>query len=192
MNGKLKVLNGRTQRNNPRSGAGANRVPDTNGRPLEYGRSPFSLIEEILSPSGEPVLGLHLHVAHMHLLASFAEQLGHREITPNWVGIIALVEYNPGISQNELAKLIRLERASVGDRVARCISIGLIRREDSPHDKRKYALHLTRRGHRVLARMRKQIPHHEREFAGQLTDEERQTLIRLLDKLVPSWADETD
>lgn len=189
MNGNRKVLQGSARGNGPRSGAKAKKMPGSNGQSLEYGRSPFSLIEAILSPSGEPVLGLHLHVAHMHLLGSFADQLGHREITPNWVGIIALVEYHPGISQNELAKLIRLERASVGDRVARCISIGLIRREDSPHDKRKYALHLTPRGHRVLARMRKQIPNHEREFAAQLTHEERLTLIRLLDKLVPNWAE---
>jgi DNA-binding MarR family transcriptional regulator len=186
-NGKI-VKNGHRVSSRKRVATAGRPPPAPKTQRLDYSRSPFSLIEAILSPSGEPVLGLHLHVAHMCLLDSFAEELGHREITPNWVGIIALVEYHPGISQNELAKLIRLERASVGDRVARCIAIGLIRREDSPHDKRKYALHLTPRGHRVLARMRHQIPDHEEKFAAQLTADERLTLIRLLDKLVPSWA----
>jgi len=156
---------------------------------INYSRSPFSIIEASLSPSGVPVLGLHLHVAHMHLLHTFAVSLGHREVTPNWIGILALVECHPGISQIALAKLIRLERASVGDRVARCISTGLIRRDDSPHDKRKYALYLTARGRRILQRLRDQIPEHENEFAAQLSFEERLTLIRLLDKLVPSWAE---
>lgn len=125
----------------------------------------------------------------MHLLRSFAQRLGHREVTPNWIGVLAFLECYPGISQIALAKLLRLERASVGDRVARCMVTGLIRRESSPHDKRKYALHLTARGRRILQRLRDHIPEHENELAAPLSVEERATLIRLLDKLVPSWAE---
>jgi len=142
----------------------------------------------VLSPSGEPVLGLHLHVAHMALMYSFEQQLGLHEVTPNWVGILALVEHHPGISQIALAKLIRLDRASVGERVARCISKGLIRRVDAPDDRRKYELYLTARGRRILQRLRERIPAHEQQFTATLTDEERLTLQRLLDKLVPDWA----
>jgi DNA-binding MarR family transcriptional regulator len=154
---------------------------------LDYSLSPFAIIESVLSPSGAPVLGLHLHVAHMALLQSFQQQLGLHEVTPNWIGILALVEYHPGISQIDLAKLIRLERASVGDRVARCISTGLIRRIDSPDDRRKYALYLTAHGRRILERLRQRIPAHETQFTAGLTQEERLTLKRLLDKLVPGW-----
>lgn len=178
----------RLERAAKKDGLGRNAGPQAAPN-LDYNRSPFSIIEAVLSPSGAPVLGLHLHVAHMHLLHTFAQRLGHREVTPNWIGILALVECHPGISQIALAKLIRLERASVGDRVARCISTGLIRRDDSPHDRRKYALHLTARGRRILQRLRVQIPEHENEFAAQLSLEERVTLIGLLDKLVPTWAD---
>lgn len=59
---------------------------------------------------------------------------------------------------------------------------------DSPDDKRRYALFLTQRGRRILERLRAQIPQHEEAFASQLTVDERKILIRLLDKLVPSWA----
>jgi DNA-binding MarR family transcriptional regulator len=134
------------------------------------------------------VLGLHLHVAHMVLMSSFAEQLGHGDVTANWVGIIALVEAYPGISQIELAKLIRLERATVGERVARCLRAKLIRRIDSVHDRRKYALYLTRHGKQVLDHLRERIPAHEKEFTAGLTPPERVTLQRLLDKLVPTWS----
>jgi DNA-binding MarR family transcriptional regulator len=157
-------------------------------RPIDYSISPFTLIEGVLSPSGEPVLGLHLHVAHMALLDSFEKQLGLHEVTPNWVGILALIEHHRGISQIALARLIRMERASVGERVSRCISKGLIRRIDAPDDRRKYELYLTARGRRVLQRLREGIPAHERQFTATLTDEERVTLKRLLDKLVPDWA----
>jgi DNA-binding MarR family transcriptional regulator len=151
-------------------------------------RSPFAMIESVLSPAGVPVLGLHLHVAHKALLSSFTRELGEREVTPNSVGVLALVQCHPGISQISLAKLLRLERAAAGDRVARCLSAGLIRRVGSPTDKRKYALYLTARGHKILERLRDRIPAHEDEFAAHLTIDERLTLIRLLDKLVPRWA----
>jgi DNA-binding MarR family transcriptional regulator len=101
---------------------------------------------------------------------------------------VALVEAHPGISQIELAKLIRLERATIGDRVARCIGAGLIRRDDSAHDRRKYALYPTARGSRILEHLRESIPAHEQEFTAGLTAEERLTLVRLLDKLVPDWS----
>jgi DNA-binding MarR family transcriptional regulator len=157
-------------------------------RQIDFSVSPFALIEAALSPSGEPVLGLHLHVAHMALMSSFEKQLGLHEVTPNWVGILALVEHYPGVSQITLAKLIRLDRASVGERVARCITKGFIRRADAPNDRRKYELYLTARGRRVLQRLRERIPAHERQFTAALTDEERMTLQRLLDKLVPDWS----
>jgi len=156
---------------------------------LDFSRSPFAIIESVLSPSGAPVLGLHLHVAHLMLLHSFAAQLGRGQITPNWIGIVALVEAFPGISQIELAKLIRLERATIGVRVARSIAAKLIRREPSPDDKRRYALFLTAHGKRVLEELRERIPAHEREFTAGLTEEEKLTLRRLLDKLVPTWSD---
>jgi DNA-binding MarR family transcriptional regulator len=150
------------------------------------------MIESVLSPSGAPVLGLHLHVAHKELLSSFSRELGQRDISPNSVGVLALIHCRPGISQISLAKLLRLERASAGDRVARCISTGLIRRVESPDDKRKYALYLTPKGRRILERLRAGIPAHENEFAALLTIEERTTLVQLLDKLVPRWTTEED
>jgi DNA-binding MarR family transcriptional regulator len=157
---------------------------------LDFSRSPFAIIESILSPSGAPVLGLHLHVAHMVLSRGFEQQLGQGQITANWIGIVALVSAYPGISQIDLAKLIRMERATIGDRVARCIGADLIRRVDSAHEPRKYALYVTAHGERVLQHAREKMPAHEKEFTAGLTAEERKTLQRLLDKLVPDWGDQ--
>ena len=174
-------------RTKKKSASAASEKGNQTGPTLDFSRSPFTIIESILSPSGEPVLGLHLHVAHMVLLRGFEEQLGQGQITANWIGIVALVSAYPGISQIDLAKLIRMERATIGDRVARCIGAGLIRRVDSAHDRRKYALYVTAHGERVLDHARERMPAHEKEFTAGLTAEERKTLQRLLDKLVPDW-----
>ena len=78
--------------------------------------SPTALIESQLSPSQAPVLGLYLHVAYHCFMGSFGI-VGRGEITPNLVGVLALVATRPGMSQADLARLIGLERATIGVQV---------------------------------------------------------------------------
>lgn len=142
------------------------------------------MIEAVLSPSGEPVLGLYLHVAYMVVMSTFTAQLGHGEITPNVIGILALVAREPGTNQAKLARLIGLERATVGQQVARAVQLGFVRRDDSRHDGRSYALHLTPRGEEMLRTLRERIPHHESAIGTRLSLAERKQLRALLDKFV--------
>ena len=146
--------------------------------------SPTTLIETELSPAGEPVIGLYLHVAYACVMSRFDELVGRGEVTPNLIGVLALVNRHPGTNQAELARLIGLERATVGEQVSRAVARGFVRREHSPHDARSYALHLTPRGHSMLEALRHRIPVHERAVASQLTLDERKQLRGLLDKLV--------
>jgi DNA-binding MarR family transcriptional regulator len=146
--------------------------------------SPTALIEAELSPTHEPVLGLYLHVAYMSVMAGFGAQVGRGDITPNLIGVLALLHQRPGMSQAEFARLIGLERATVGVQVARAISKGYVRRDDSRHDGRRYALYLTPRGQKMLQALRQRIPAHEKRVGARLTPEERIQLRALLDKLV--------
>jgi DNA-binding MarR family transcriptional regulator len=146
--------------------------------------SPTAMIEEQLSPGGEPVLGLYLHVAYMAVIATFAGQVGQGEITPNLIGVLALVARAPGTNQAELARLIGLEKATVGQQVSRAVDLGLVRREHSPVDKRSYTLRLTPQGEAMLKTLRKRIPPHEKMIGRRLSPAERRLLRGLLDKLV--------
>jgi DNA-binding MarR family transcriptional regulator len=129
------------------------------------------------------VLGLYLHVAYHCFMASFGI-VGRGEITPNLIGVLALLATRPGMSQADLARLVGLERATVGVQVSRAISAGFVRREEARHDGRRYALHLTRRGEAMLAKLRKRIPMHERTAAMHLRAAERVRLRELLEKLL--------
>ena len=146
--------------------------------------SPTALIESQLSPSGEPVLGLYLHVAYHTVMASFGRIVGRGGVTPAIIGAVTLIAEHPGISQAELARLIGLERATVGATVARAIQAGLIRRDDAHDDARRYVLSLTPRGQRMIATLRRRIADHERRVAGHLTANERRQLRALLHKMV--------
>ena len=142
------------------------------------------MIEAELSPTDEPVLGLYLHVAYMTVMASFGARVGKGEITPNLIGVLALLHQRPGMSQAEYARLVGLERATVGVQIARAISKGLVRRDDSRQDGRSYALFITARGQQVLNMLRRRIRIHETRVGAGLTKQERFRLRALLNKLV--------
>jgi DNA-binding MarR family transcriptional regulator len=147
-------------------------------------RTPTELIEAQLSPLHEPVLGLYLHVAYHCFMASFEDIVGRGEITPNLIGVLALLADQPGMSQADLARVIGLERATVGVQVARVISLGFLSRDKKPGKGRRYALRLTERGRSMLAKLRERIPSHERFAGARLSLPERKQLRELLTKLV--------
>jgi DNA-binding MarR family transcriptional regulator len=144
--------------------------------------SPTAIIESQLTAPEEPVLGLYLHVAHHYFMTSF-HLVGKGEITPNLIGVLALLSTHPGMSQAELARMVGLERATVGIQVARAVAAGFVKR-DNQQGRRQYALHLTRRGKEMLTKLRRRIPEHERLAGGRLSPKERKQLRELLDKLV--------
>ena len=146
--------------------------------------SSSNMIEAELDPSGNPVLGLYLHVAYVMLMSSFAEKVGHGEITPNLIGALALVRRNPGTNQSSVARLLGLERVTVGEQVSRLIERGFLRREISSRDGRSYALYITPQGERMLEKLRDRIPPHEKQVGARLTLAERKQLRELLDKFV--------
>ena len=146
--------------------------------------TPTAMIETELRPDGEPVLGLYLHVAYLTMMSSFGTIVGRGQITPAMIGVVTLLARNPGISQAELARLIGLERATVGATVARMITAGLVVRHDARHDGRSYSLYLSPRGQQMLRTIRGRIARHEAGAGGRLTSAERRQLRDLLAKLV--------
>ena len=146
--------------------------------------SPTALIEAQLSPEGEPVLGLYLHVAYHRVMASFGRKVGHGEVTPAIIGVVATLAACPGISQAMLARRMGLERATVGTTVARAIEAGLVERRDAHRDARSYALSLSPAGDRMLHTLRRRIADHEAAAGAHLTAGERRSLRALLHKLV--------
>jgi len=146
--------------------------------------SASGIVESQLSPSGEPVLGVYLHVAYMMVMGSFEHMVGQGDISPSVIGVVAHLSHQPGMSQSELARLIGLERATIGLHVARAVAEGYVKRNPAPHDRRSYQLYLTPRGQAILSKLRERIPAHEKLIGARLTNEERKHLRALLDKMV--------
>lgn len=144
----------------------------------------LKLRESVLSPNGATVLGLYVYTAGVQAENLVKRHPLFRAIVPHLIGTPAIVAARPGISQTGLAQYLGCERATAGKQVAACLSRGWIRRESSPYDKRKFSLYITPKGERMLREVVRIIPQHEREYTAPLTPGERETLKRLLLKLI--------
>jgi DNA-binding MarR family transcriptional regulator len=144
------------------------------------------LIEKVISPAGEPVIGLYLFMAYGRLLRSMGRGTPFAAINPVAIGVPALLVSHPGLSQTELADLMGVERMTAGMQVQQCVRAGLVTRRHSREDRRKYALYVTARGRANLRRIAKLIPGHEQVLFARLDARERKALYRTLVKLINS------
>lgn len=143
-----------------------------------YGR-----VESILGKPNEPLLGLHLHAANLRNLDHFHARVGLGEITVTMLSILCVLYHTPGLSQSDLARVIKVERMTAGVHVQRCVDRGLISREKVRGDRRRYALILTPKGRKALHDIRRRVPTHEDRLTKRLTPSERRQLVTLLDKV---------
>jgi DNA-binding MarR family transcriptional regulator len=156
--------------------------PDALASTAEY-FAIYSRVESILGKPNEPLLGLHLHAANLRNLEHFHARVGVGEISVTMISILCVLYHTPGLSQSDLARLIKVERMTAGVHVERCVARGLVSRKKVPGDRRRYALALTPKGRRAIHDIRRRVPVHEDRLSKRLTAAERRQLVTLLDKV---------
>jgi DNA-binding MarR family transcriptional regulator len=107
-------------------------------------------------------------------------------ITPVQGGIVYLVEENPGLSQIELAGLLRIEAPTLLQSLHPLIRAGLVTRYRSPQDRRAFALHLSRTGREMRDEIAMRIALQENGLLAGLTPQEREQFRALLDRALES------
>jgi DNA-binding MarR family transcriptional regulator len=137
--------------------------------------------DDALRPGGLPgLLGYRLRLAQQAVFRDFAASVG--EVSPGRVGILFLVEANPGVTQSRLARAVHLDRSTMVGVIHTLEGRGLVERRRG-EDRRTNGLWLTRAGRALVERLKRRIELHERRVAARLTSAERAQLIVLLEKL---------
>lgn len=137
--------------------------------------------DEALRPGAlAGLLGYRLRLAQQAVFRDYASSVG--EVSPGRVGILLLVEANPGVTQSRLARAVHLDRSTMVGVIDKLEERALIERRRG-EDRRTNGLWLTRAGRTLLSRMKERIEQHERRVAARLTSAERGQLILLLEKL---------
>lgn len=126
------------------------------------------------------LLGYRLRLAQQVVFRAFAASVP--ELSPGRVGILLLLEANPGVTQSRLAQAVGLDRSTMVGIVDGLEGRGLIERRRGT-DRRTNGLWLTAEGRSLVGVLKRRILQHERRVAAKLTAAERRQLLTLLAKL---------
>src|SRR5574341_139957 len=129
------------------------------------------------------LLGYRLRLAQQAVFRDFARAVP--ETSPGRVGILFLIDANPGVTQSRLARAVGLDRSTMVGVLHALEARGLVERRRG-EDRRTNGLWLTRGGLSLVAGLKRRIRLHEHRVATKLTAAERAQLMALLEKLSSS------
>lgn len=175
------------QRNGPEGATGGAGEADVSGTE-SADRSKEKKAQQQRADQGRlaGLLGYHLRRAEVFAFQSFTTALAGDQVSPGLLGVLLLVQVNPGINQTRVGKSLGIDRSTLVSIIDSMEERDLIERRASPTDRRSHALYLTETGLAFLEDISPRLQAHEADIASNLTDEERETLIGLLEKLPPA------
>lgn len=129
------------------------------------------------------IVGFHIRLAHVAVYRHFTETFVDLDLTQKQVSVLWLVHDYPGISQIEVGRRLRMDRATTMTIVNRLQDRGYLRRERSESDGRKQALFLTANVRNALDRARACIAEHEAWLKGRFSPDEVKKLVEMLARI---------
>lgn len=130
------------------------------------------------------LIGFYLRRADVFSIQSFQRHMEADGISPGQLGVLLLVDANPGINQTRVGRSLGIDRSTLVSIIDGLEGRDLLQRTPSPTDRRSHALVLTTTGASFLKDLRPRLDTHEAELARNLTAAEVETLLALLDRVV--------
>jgi DNA-binding MarR family transcriptional regulator len=113
----------------------------------------------------------------------FWDRLRPYGLHPREFGVMTVIAANPGVTQQELGTLAGQDPSTMVALLDELERRGVAERRRNPADRRKYAIHLTPDGERLLAELQAVAREAGAEFFSRLDETEQAELLRLLRKL---------
>lgn len=131
----------------------------------------------------DELLGYQLRRAQVAMFAAFHEATRGMNITPPRFTALVVIGSNPGMSQTALGNVLGIARSGAMLLTDWFEEQGLVERRRRPNDGRAWGLHLTAKGERLAATLRRKVLDLDLKKTRGLSPEERRELLRLLEKL---------
>lgn len=129
--------------------------------------------------------GYQLRLAQIAIFRDFSRSLGEFDVTPGLFGVLVIIDTNPGLKQSELARAAHLDRSTVVSVIDNLERRTLVERHPAENDRRSNALFLTAEGVALLKKIKRRVGEHEKRLVEHMSDDERVTLVTLLQKIFP-------
>jgi len=121
--------------------------------------------------------------AHQISWALFLDECAEYNITPVQYSALVAIKERPGVDATRLSALIAFDRSTIGNVIERLENRGLVTRKASAEDKRQKLLFLSEEGQQLLRDVTPLVERVQERILAPLTEEERETFVRLLDRL---------
>jgi DNA-binding MarR family transcriptional regulator len=131
----------------------------------------------------DELLGYTLRRAQVAMFLAFHAATRGQDITPPRFTALVIVAANPGIGQSALGQVLGIARSGAMMLTDWMEERGLVERRRRPNDGRSWGVHLTPKGLKLLAAMKRRVAAEDRKRAAVLSAAERRELLRLLEKL---------
>jgi DNA-binding MarR family transcriptional regulator len=129
------------------------------------------------------IVGFHIRLAHGAVYRHFTETFAALDLTQKQVSVLWLVDDHPDIAQTNLAKRMRMDRATTMVIVNRLEARHYLVRGKSATDARRQTLNLTDIGRAALVVAKDAIGEHEKWLKSRFTEAETRLLIEMLTRI---------
>jgi DNA-binding MarR family transcriptional regulator len=118
-----------------------------------------------------------------HAAARFSERIKALDLTPAQAGVLRLIAWQPGRSQQDIARTLGTPPSRLVLLIDGLQDRGLVERRRSSQDRRQYALHLTGAGTAFMGQLAGIGAAHEDDICAGLDTGERAQLAGLLERI---------
>lgn len=128
-------------------------------------------------------IGYQVRQAQSAIFRDISRTIKDLGVTPGEFSLLTMLQANPGLNSITLARIYRLDKATLSLSLKRLVKRGLIESARSASDRRHLSLRLTEAGRRVLQRVTRCIERQERAMDAVLKPGEREVILELLTRI---------
>ncbi|MGB9980143.1 MarR family winged helix-turn-helix transcriptional regulator [Methanobacterium sp.] len=133
--------------------------------------------------SSDIPLGVFISIIHRTRIIHLNNEMKDLELTAGQVPFLIHLSHKEGITQDDLAIHLHIDKGTVARALKKLEDNGLIYREINPQNRRKYLLFLTEKGRQIVPKIYQIDKEWEQSVCLDLSDTEYATLVNTLQTL---------
>lgn len=145
-----------------------------------------AILDELL-PLGDDLehsLNFRIRMAQILSFRHFEKQHPGYGGAARFLGLLSIIQANPGEPQHRLAEAVGLQRSSVVPILDRMEGEGIVERRDVEGDRRAKAVFLTAKGQKVVAELSASALEMEKYMAAGLSKDQLAVMVEGLDQII--------
>lgn len=122
--------------------------------------------------------------AHNRIQELLLPDLNQLNISPRQMGLALIVHEHPGITQKQAGEIQKIDRTTMTQLIDSMEQLNIIKRTQSPQDRRAYGLYITEAGEQTMHQIWQAMEHAHSELLKDLTQSQINQLHDLMMILV--------